>query len=398
MTVTVDRTAEHDEIRSVARRFLEREYPSTRLRARAETDHGFEASDWARIAELGWPAISLAEEYGGVGYGMAERCLLLEEMGRVLLPGPFLSSAVLAADLISLGATGAHRATLLPSIADGSLLATVVAAGDFAAGSDPAGAVTASATADGAWTLSGRGGLVLDAGGAELLVVVARLADGSGPEGVDPSAGSVRWTTPGEVPGGIGVFAVGSRSDGVSSRPVDIIDRTRRVASVEFSGAGAGRLDGGAGTAEAVAAALHRGTVSLAAEMIGGAQRCLDLTLDYLKNRHQFGKPIGSFQALKHRCADLAVAVDSAREAVHLAVEVIDSGQAADVAAVAAAAKIKAGDAYLLAANETIQLHGGIGFTWEHDAHLFYKRALSSAQLLGTAVDHRARLADELGV
>jgi alkylation response protein AidB-like acyl-CoA dehydrogenase len=377
MTVIVDRSAEHDEIRSVARRFLENEYPSTRLRALAETDQGYDASDWATIAELGWPAISLAEEYDGVGYGMAERCLLLEEMGRVLLPGPFLSSAVLAADLISLAATEAHRATLLPSIADGSLLATVVAAGDLAAGSDPAGSVTATLGPDGAATLSGRGGLVLDAAAAELLVVVARLADGS-----------------------VGVFAAGAGVDGVNVRPVDIIDRTRRVAAVEFTGAGAGRLDGGTGTAGAVTAALHRSAVSVAAEMIGGAQRCFDLTLDYLKDRHQFGKPIGSFQALKHRCADLMVAVDSAREAVHLAVEVIDAGAGheGDVAAVAAAAKIKAGDAYLLAANETIQLHGGIGFTWEHDAHLFYKRALSSAQLLGTAVDHRARLAAELGV
>ena len=378
MTVTVDRAAEHEEIRSVARRFLEKEYPSTRLRTLAETDHGYEAPDWAKIAELGWPAISLAEEYGGVGYGMAERCLLLEEMGRVLLPGPFLSSAVLAADLIALAGTEAHRATLLPSIADGSLLATVVAAGDLAAGSDPAGSVTASVALDGAYSLSGRGGLVLDAAAAELLVVVARLGDGS-----------------------LGVFAVGAGADGVYLRPVDIVDRTRRLATVEFTGAGASRLDGdGTGTADAVIAALHRSAVSVAAEMIGGAQRCLDMTLEYVKDRRQFDKPIGSFQALKHRCADLAVAVDSAREAVHLATEVIDAGlaQAADVAAVAAAAKIKAGDAYLLAANETIQLHGGIGFTWEHDAHLFYKRALSSGQLLGTAVEHRARLAAELGV
>ena len=147
-----------------------------------------------------------------------------------------------------------------------------------------------------------------------------------------------------------------------------------------------------------MAAALQRGAVSAAAEMVGGAHRCLELTLDYVKARHQFGRPIGSFQALKHRCADFAVAVDTAREAVCLAVDVIDSGQNAELAAVAAAAKIKATDAYLLAANETIQLHGGIGFTWEHDAHLYYKRALSSAQLLGTAMTHRARLADALGV
>jgi alkylation response protein AidB-like acyl-CoA dehydrogenase len=371
MTVTADLTAEHDEIRSVARRFLEKEYPSTRLRDLAGSAAGFEHADWARIAELGWPAISLPETYGGVGYGMAERCLLLEEMGRVLLPGPFLASAVLAADLVTLTATEAQRATLLPAIGDGSLVATVVVAGDLCAGADAAGAVTATG-GDGAWSVSGRGGLVLDAGAAELLIVVARLADG------------------------IGVLAVGCGADGVGIRPVDLVDRTRRVATVEFSGAGAVRLDAGAGTAAGVAAALQRGTVSLAAEMVGGAQRCLELTVDYLKARHQFGRPIGSFQALKHRCADLAVAVDAAREAVHLAVDVIDSTPG-DGALVAGAAKVAASDAFLLAANEMIQLHGGIGFTWEHDAHLYYKRALSSAQLLGTPDAHRARLAEGLG-
>src|SRR5581483_6922158 len=262
MAVTVDLTAEHDEIRSVARRFLEKEYPSARLRALAGSAAGWEPADWEQIAELGWPAISLPETYGGVGYGMAERCLLLEEMGRVLLPGPFLASAVLAADLVALPAT-------------------VVAAGDLYAGADATGAITAT-NGDGGWSLSGRGGLVLDAGIAEVLIVVARLA------------------------GGVGVFAVGSGTDGVGIRPVDLVDRTRRVAAVEFSGAGAVRLDAAAGTAAGVAAALQRGTVSLAAEMVGGAQRCLDLTLDYLKARHQFGRPIGSFQALKHRCADLA--------------------------------------------------------------------------------------------
>jgi len=378
MAVTVDLTAEHDEIRSVARRFLEKEYPSARLRALAGSAAGWEPADWEQIAELGWPAISLPETYGGVGYGMAERCLLLEEMGRVLLPGPFLASAVLAADLVALTATEAQRATLLPAIGDGSLLATVVAAGDLYAGADATGAITAT-NGDGGWSLSGRGGLVLDAGIAEVLIVVARLA------------------------GGVGVFAVGSGTDGVGIRPVDLVDRTRRVAAVEFSGAGAVRLDAAAGTAAGVAAALQRGTVSLAAEMVGGAQRCLDLTLDYLKARHQFGRPIGSFQALKHRCADLAVAVDAAREAVHLAVDVIDCRTRADrapvdAALVAAAAKVAAADAFLLAANEMIQLHGGIGFTWEHDAHLYYKRALCSAQLLGTPVAHRARLAEALGV
>ncbi|MGH9043119.1 MAG: acyl-CoA dehydrogenase family protein, partial [Acidimicrobiia bacterium] len=163
-------------------------------------------------------------------------------------------------------------------------------------------------------------------------------------------------------------------------------------------GARAGRLDDGSDTRAATVRTLQRGAVSLAAEMFGGAQRCLDMTLEYIKDRHQFGRAVGSFQAIKHRCADLALAVDTAREAVRLAAEVIDEGQEAHVLAVAAAAKISATDAYLQATTETIQLHGGIGFTWEHDAHFFYKRALTCARMLGTALDHRVRLAEALGV
>ncbi|MGH8999348.1 MAG: acyl-CoA dehydrogenase family protein [Acidimicrobiia bacterium] len=367
-------TPEHDELRAVARRFLEHEYTSERTRMLAGADDDVDGPAWKQMAELGWAGISLPEEYGGAGYGMVERCLLLEEMGRVLAPGPFHSSAVLAADLVELAATPEARSRLLPRLADGSLRATVVTGGDLMSGAAPEGAVAATAVGDG-HAVTGRGGLTFDAVTSGLLVVAARTGDGS-----------------------VGLFGVETSREGVRCCPVALVDRTRKVADVEFTGAPACRLDAGASTDAAVARAGRRGAISLAAEMIGGAQRCLDMTLAYVKDRHQFGKPVGSFQAVKHRCADLALMVDVAREAVLLAAEVTDAGQEAHIPSVAAAAKMTANDAYLQATLETIQLHGGIGFTWEHDAHLFYKRALVANQTLGTTLDHRVRLAEALDV
>jgi alkylation response protein AidB-like acyl-CoA dehydrogenase len=248
-----------------------------------------------------------------------------------------------------------------------------VAAGDLLSGPTPAGDVVAMTT-NGSYALSGTGGLTLDPQTAGVLIVAATTDDGT-----------------------VGLFSVHPSVDGVCCRDVRLTDQTRRVGMVDFTGARAERLDPGSGTVKAVSDTLQRGAVSLAAEMIGGAQKCLDMTLAYVKERYQFGSPIGRFQAIKHRCADLALSVDTAREAVHLAAEVMDRRQDS-ASTVVAAAKMKATEAYLQATSETIQLHGGIGFTWEHDAHLYYKRALVSAQMLGTAPDHRSRLADELGI
>jgi alkylation response protein AidB-like acyl-CoA dehydrogenase len=374
MSSTVVLTSDQEEIRSVARRFLSDQYPSARIRELALTASGFDPGNWATMVELGWPGIAFSEDVGGAGYGTAERCLLLEEMGRVLAPDPFLSSAVLAADAV--GALGTRLAReLLGAIVSGETIATLVAGGDLGSALEISGAVTATAGPDEALILHGCGGQTLDAESASTLVVVAALPDGS------VALGSVAPSAP-----------------GVSIEPGNTIDETRRHAHVTFDGAIAARLDGGLDVTAELEDARRRSGVALAAEMIGGAQRCLEMTNAYLKDRKQFGVPIGSFQALKHRMADLYVAVDGAREAVYFAADVIDNAQDEALESAAAMAKSVVSDVYVRMAEETIQLHGGIGFTWEHDAHLYYKRALVTAATLGGASDHLERLAVALGV
>jgi alkylation response protein AidB-like acyl-CoA dehydrogenase len=328
-------------LQSAAKDFLRKEVPTTTVRQSFESPDGDAPELYKKMAELGWLGIAVPEDVGGLGMTAIEQAVVCEQLGYVDAPGPYFGTACLAIPgLVGIGAT-----ELLGALLDGSMRATV------------------------SWEAAA----VVDGQIADAFIVV--------------DDGKATWYERSEV----------------DITPHASVDGTRRTATVEPRVPG--RLLGRStelefGMEAGPARAADAMAVSLSAEMVGCMQWALDTTVQYVKDRQQFGKPIGSFQALKHRCADLAVAVDSAREAVHLATEVIDAGpaQAADVAAVAAAAKIKAGDAYLLAANETIQLHGGIGFTWEHDAHLFYKRALSSGQLLGTAVDHRARLAAELGV
>jgi alkylation response protein AidB-like acyl-CoA dehydrogenase len=371
MTTTLSH--EQREIRAVARQFLEDVSSSEALRAAMAQPDGFDPEVWQQIAELGWPAMCIAEEHGGLGFGELERVLLMEEMGRALLPSPFLSSAVLAADAIALVAAGAARERLLRRLAEGELRATLVAAGDLHAGRAPAGDVVA-ARDEGAWLLSGPGGLALDAGSAELLVVAA---------GVDDRTG---------------LFAVDARAPGVTRTPARLMDETRRFARVAFDATPAERIDDGADAVVALTRALALGTVALAAEMVGAAQRCLDMSVLYAKERRQFGVPIGSFQVIKHRCAVLAVEIDAAREAVLLAAEVLTSGDPTDGPLVASLAKSAAGDAFQKAVDDTVQIHGGIGFTDEHDAHLFFKRARTDGSLLGAADEHRMRIAERLGV
>jgi alkylation response protein AidB-like acyl-CoA dehydrogenase len=370
---TVTLNPDQEEIRAVARRFLESRYPSERVRALMGTPTGFERADWDELVELGWPGIALPEAVGGTGYGMAERCLLVEEMGRALAAGPYLGSAVLAADALSAVRTPAAE-ELLAAITAGEQLATLVAAGDLAAGPDVAGEVHASAAGE-RILLNGRGGQTLDAHLADVLLVAAHVGGGE-----------------------VGLFAV-RQGDGTRFGEVMTVDETRRFSQVEFADAPAVRLDGGGDARTAIDDGLRHSAITLAAEMVGGAQRCLEMTVEYMKERQQFGVAIGSFQALKHRLADLAVAVDAAREGVYFAADAVDDGGGREgVVAAAAVAKAGASDAYVYATEETVQLHGGIGFTWEHDAHLFYKRALVSSRLLGLATDHRDRLAIALGV
>jgi alkylation response protein AidB-like acyl-CoA dehydrogenase len=369
---TVLLSEDQEEIRRVSRSFLEARFPSIRARELMASDRGFANSDWREIADLGWPGIAISEDRGGAGYGTVELCILLEEMGRVLLGDPFFGSAVLAASAVSIAGKGSRADAALTSIAEGTTLAALVARGDLHSGPTAYGAVAAKPVGDG-YVLSGDGGAAIGAPTADLLVVAARLADGS-----------------------TGLFEVDPDAHGVRRSPDRTIDETRKSARVEFEDAPATRLDDGDDAAGALDHALAVATIGLAAEMIGGAQRCLEMTLGYLNERQQFGVLIGSFQALKHRMADASLLIDGARELVLMGADAVDSGDTASIPMLASAAKAAASDAYVHTAQETIQLHGGIGFTWEHDAHLFYKRAVVSAATLGTATDQRENVAEAL--
>lgn len=374
MTTTVKLSNEQEEIRGVARSFLQSRFPSDRVRELMASDDGFEQEVWLEIADLGWTSIAVPEERGGAGYTTIERCLLLEEMGRALYAGPFLSSAVLAADALLLAADEELGAEALAAVIDGSVRATLVAGGDLLGGADPAGAVVAAEAGDG-WTLSGDGGLVLDGLTAQQLIVAARLEDE-----------------------GVGLFAVDPAVTGVERAAAPTIDETRRTATVRFDGAAAIRLDRGADTEEALAVVLDRGVIAVAAEIVGGARQAIEMTVAYMHEREQFGGPIGRFQALKHRLADLHVTIDAAREAVYNAADAVESGDTGQVPMAAAAAKSAASDGYALTTAEAVQLHGGIGFTEEHDIGLYYKRALVGVPTLGTPLAHRERIAAGLNV
>jgi alkylation response protein AidB-like acyl-CoA dehydrogenase len=369
---TVLLNEDQEEIRSVSRSFLEARFPSTRVRELMESDTGFATGDWREIADLGWPGIAVSEERGGAGYGTVELCVLLEEMGRVLLGDPFFGSAVLAANAIAIAGRGPAADALLTAVAAGTTHAALVACGDLHSGLTAHGAVEAKPIGDG-YTLSGDGGTAIGAPTADVVVVAARLADGS-----------------------TGLFRVDPKADGVTRGIDRTIDETRKSARVVFDAAPATRIDGDTDVAGGLDQALAVATIGLAAEMVGGAQRCLEMTLGYLNEREQFGVLIGSFQALKHRMADVSLLIDGARELVLTGADAVDSGDVASVSMLASAAKAAASDAYVHTAEETIQLHGGIGFTWEHDAHLYYKRAVVSAATLGTATDQREKVAEAL--
>ena len=363
-------TTDQEEIRSVARRFLESEAGSVWLRNWIDTDGAGGDQLWSELAELGWLGIAISAEHGGAGYGFVERAILLEEMGRVLLPLPFFSTAAVAVDLLA--ALGTDPALdCLRGLAEGARRAAVVSGGDMFARRSAGQAVTAEER-DGRWLLDGTAGATLDAAGAGLLLVAADCGDSTG------------------------IFLIDADRDGVTHARVELLDATRPTADLEFAGARGTRLDDGADAAQILERTLDQAGISLAAEMIGGAERCLELTVAYVKDREQFGVPIGSFQALKHRLSDLHIVVDAARELVYAAARAAAEGEASRE--FAAAAKAAADGAFLRATEETIQMHGGIGFTWEHDAHLFYKRALVAASMFGSTTEHLDLIAAALGV
>ena len=366
-------TDEQDELRKTVRQFLDAKSPESAVREQMETERGFDDGVWAQMGEqMGLQGLAIPEEYGGSGYGFIELGIVLEEMGRSLLCAPFFSTAVLAATTLIHSGDDAAKAAHLPGIASGETIATL-------AFTEPSGkwdesGITMEATPAGdGFALSGTKMYVLDGHTADLVLVAARTAEG------------------------VSLFAVDGDASGLTRTPLSTMDQTRKQAKLEFDATPA-TLVGTAGQGwDVLSTVLDLAAVALAAEQVGGAQKVLEMAVEYAKVRVQFGRPIGSFQAIKHKCADMLLEVESAKSAAYYgmwcASEMND-----ELPSVASLAKAYCSEAYFHATAENIQIHGGIGFTWEHPAHLYFKRAKSSELLFGDPTYHRELLAQRIGI
>jgi alkylation response protein AidB-like acyl-CoA dehydrogenase len=364
---------EQEELRKAVRRFLDDKSPSTEVRRLMETTEGYDPAVWSQMAnQLGLQALAIPEAYGGAGFGYVELVVVLEEMGRTLLCAPYFSTVALAANALLSSGDEAAKAEYLPGIASGETIATLAFTEESGRWELDGITMEAKPAGDG-WVLDGTKSYVLDGHTANLILVAARTANG------------------------LSLFAVAGDADGLTRTPLSTMDQTRKQAKLTFAATPA-RLVGEDGAAGPVLSkTLDLAAVALAAEQVGGAQRVLDMSVEYAKNRIQFGRPIGSFQAIKHKCADMLLEVESAKSAAYYA------GWAAaedndELPVTACLAKAYCSEAYFHAAAENIQIHGGIGFTWEHDAHLYFKRAKSSELILGDPSYHRELLAQRIGI
>ncbi len=364
---------EQEELRSTTRKFLEGKSSETAVREQMDTERGYDEAVWRQMGEqMGLQGLTIPEEFGGSGYGYIELIVILEEMGRALLPAPFFSTGVLAANTLIHSGDDAAKGEFLPRIASGETIATLAFTEENGRWDEEG--ITATATADGdAFKLNGTKMYVLDGHTASLLIVAAR------------------------TDAGVSLFAVDGEVSGLTRTALSTMDQTRKQAKVELVDV-PGRLIGTDGGGWAVLErVLDLAAVALAAEQVGGAQMCLEMAVDYAKERVQFGRPIGSFQAIKHKCADMLLEVESAKSAAYYAgwcaSELND-----ELPSTASLAKAYCSEAYFHAAAENIQIHGGIGFTWEHPAHLYFKRAKSSELLFGDPTYHRELLAQRIGI
>lgn len=365
-------TDEQNELRRVVRSFFESKADEAQVRRHMESPPGYDPSLWAQMSdELGLVGLAIPEEFGGQGFTFVELGVVAEEMGRALVPSPYFASAVLASSALLGSDDNAAQRRYLPGIASGVTIASLAVTEE--AGRWEAGAIHTSArfTADG-WVLDGAKTYVLDGCSADVLFVAAHTDSG------------------------LSLFAV-DRFESVARRALSTLDQTRRQARIEFSATPASLVGRPGGVEAVLRSTLALGCAALAAEQVGGAQRCLEMAVAYAKARRQFGKPIGSFQAIRHKCADLFLDVECARGAAYYAVRAA-AQRSPELPAVASLAKACSSEAYARAAAANIQIHGGIGFTWEHPAHLYFKRAQSSGHLLGDASYHRRLLADEIGI
>ena len=373
VSVSYAPSEELDLIRTTARQFLEERIGLETVRDLMMSEEGFDRGLWKEIADLGWTGLAIGEEHGGAGYGLTELSVLAEEMGRLVTPGPFFASAALATAAINTAGDDVQKATLLPQLASGESIATL------AVFEDPRGwdlsTMATAATADGTeWVLDGAKRFVLAGHQADIIIVAAGVDDG------------------------IGMFVVPADAPGLDVMETPVLDPTRRQADVSLNSvrvAASALLSGGESTIS-LRKTLGIGTAFLAAEQVGGSQRCLEMSVEYAKTRYQFGRPIGSFQSIKHRCAEMFMKVEHAKSTAYHAVRVVDDDDEFAIAAPLAGSICS--EAYNWIAGETIQVHGGIGFTWEHDAHLYLKRAKASSLLLGDGRYQRQLLGQAIGL
>ena len=367
---------EQEMLRASAREFLAKECPSSYVRRMMDADDAWDEALWKKMADLGWTGLGIPEAYGGVGTFL-DLVVVLEEAGRALLPGPFFSTMGLGVPALIEAATEAQKRETLTRIASGGARATVAL-------TEPAGrwdadgvALSAQQSGDG-WRLDGVKLFVQDAAVAEYTVLAARTRAG------------------GEA--GVTLFLISGRPQGMTVTPLKTMDMTRRWYEVRFDGvkvpddAVMGTVDQGW---TPLRRALDWAEAGLCAEMVGGAQHVLDVSVEYAKTRQQFGKPIGIYQAVSHKLADMLLETESARSATYYASWAVDA-DSPDRSLAASMAKAYTSDAYRRAAGNGIQVHGGIGFTWEHDMHLYFKRAKASEVTLGDATYHRELVAQAL--
>jgi alkylation response protein AidB-like acyl-CoA dehydrogenase len=366
-------TEEQEELRKTVRAFLDAKSSEAAVREQMETVNGFDPAVWSQMgSQMGLMGIHIPEEFGGMGFSYIELGVVLEEMGRSLLCAPYFSTVVLAANTLMQSGDEAAKKKYLPAIASGettATLASVEPSGKW----DEAGITMQAKGSGSSFTLTGTKMFVLDGHTASMIVVSARTGKG------------------------VSLFAVEGNAKGLTRTALPTMDQTRKQAKLEFADVPA-TLIGTEGKGWDVLSRVNDlVVVALAAEQVGGAQKVLDMAVEYAKVRVQFGRPIGSFQAIKHKCADMLLEVESAKSAAYYgmwcAAEMND-----ELPSVASLSKAYCSEAYFHAAAENIQIHGGIGFTWEHPAHLYFKRAKSSELLFGDPTYHRELLAQRIGI
>jgi alkylation response protein AidB-like acyl-CoA dehydrogenase len=374
-------TEDQEALREATRNFLDDECPTTFVRKMMADDTAHATELWKKIAELGWLGIIVPEEFGGVGGSFLDLVVILEEAGKSLLPGPFFATALLGTPAILGGGSTEQKSTLLPKIAEGNLIVTLALA-EKSGRYDAAGVTLAASAKGNDFVLSGEKFFVPDAHVADHIIVAARTASGGNPED------------------GVTLFLVDAKAPGVTITQLKTVDMTRRQCHVALQDVAVARAQvlGEVGKGWPILRrVLDQAIAGLCAEAVGTGQKALDMAVSYAKERVQFGKPIGSFQAVKHKCVDMMVLVENARSLTYYAAWTVDEN-VPEASQAVPMAKAYCSDMGKTVASEAIQVHGGIGFTWEHDMHLFYRRGLASEAAFGSAPVHREVVAQSLNL